>query len=59
MTVVDSTKLAIGILFGIVGAGVLIFSRGTRGFNQRKQAGALLLVGAAVFIAVGLGYLDL
>ena len=59
MTVVDNTKFAIGIVFALIGLVVLFMSRGTRGFGQRKQAGALFLVGAAVFIAVGLGLIDL
>ena len=59
MTIVDQTKFGIGILFALVGAGVLVVSRRERGFGQRRQLGALLLVGAAVFVSVGLGYLDL
>ncbi len=59
MEIVDSVKFGIGIVFALVGAAVLFTSRGTRGFTQRKQAGALLMVGAIVFVAVGLGYLDL
>jgi drug/metabolite transporter (DMT)-like permease len=59
MTIVDTTKFAIGILFAVVGIGILVVSRGQRGFGQRQQAGALLLVGAAVFVSVGLGWLDL
>jgi drug/metabolite transporter (DMT)-like permease len=59
MTVVDQTKFYLGIAFAVVGVIVLVLSRDTRGFNQRRQAGALFLVAAAVFVAVGLGYLDL
>jgi hypothetical protein len=59
MAIVDGTKFGIGILFLVVGLGILVLSRGTRGFDQRKQAGALFLVGAAVFISVGLGWLEL
>jgi drug/metabolite transporter (DMT)-like permease len=59
MEIVDTVKFAIGIVFALAGIGLLVVSRGTRGFNQRKQAGALLLVGAAVFVAIGLGLLDL
>jgi len=59
MEIVDTTKFAIGIVFALVGAAVLFLSRDARGFTQRKQAGALLLVGAVVFVAIGLGYLDL
>ena len=56
MHIVDQTKFLIGILLVLVGIGVLVTSRRTRGFGQRKQAGVLLLVVAALFIAIGLGY---
>lgn len=59
MEIVDSTKFAIGIAFALAGVIVLVVSRGTRGFGQRRQAGAMLLVAAAVFVAIGLGHLDL
>ena len=59
MTIVDNSKFVIGIVFAVLGVAVLVTSRGTRGFGQRKQAGALLLVGSAVFVAVGLGLIDL
>jgi drug/metabolite transporter (DMT)-like permease len=59
MEIVDSTKFAIGIVFAVLGVVVLVLARGTRGFNQRKQAGALFLVGSAVFLAIGLGLVDL
>ena len=59
MEIVDQTKFIIGIVFALIGVAVLIFSRSQRGFGQRKQAGALFLVGAVVFLAIGLGYLDL
>jgi hypothetical protein len=58
MEIVDQTKFVIGIVFALVGVGVLVFARSERGFGQRKQAGTLFLVGAVVFVAVGLGYLD-
>jgi drug/metabolite transporter (DMT)-like permease len=59
MEIVNPTKFAIAILFLVVGVAILWLSRGGRGFNQRKQAGALFLVGAAVFLSVGLGLVDL
>ena len=58
MEIVDTTKFAIGIAFAVIGLAVLVLSRGSRGFDQRRQAGALLLVGAAVFAGVGLGLID-
>jgi hypothetical protein len=59
MHIVDQTKLIIGIAFAVTGLGLFLSARGQRGFGQRKQAAALLLVAAAVFVAIGLGYLDL
>ena len=59
MTIVDQTKFIIGIVFAVIGIAVLVSSRGTRGFGQRKQAGVLFLIGALVFVAVGVGLLDL
>ena len=59
MTIVDNTKFIIGIVLAIVGIGVLLQARGTRGFGQRKQAGAMMIVAAGIFVALGLGYLDL
>jgi len=56
MHIVEQTKFLIGVLFAIIGIGILISSRRARGFSQRKQAGVLLLVAAAVLIATGLGY---
>lgn len=59
MEIVEPIKLAIGVAFGLVGIAVLYLARGTRGFGQRKQVGALLLVAALVFAGVGLGLIDL
>ena len=59
MEIVDQTKLLIGLVFALAGVAMLVLARGSRGFNQRKQAGALFLVAASVFVAVGLGWLDL
>ena len=59
MTIVDTTKFAIGIVMLLVGAAILFRTRGTRGFNQMKQAGALMLAASVFFVAIGLGYLDI
>jgi hypothetical protein len=45
--------------FAIAGAATLVFARGSRGFNQRRQAGVLFLIAAAVFVAVGLGLIEI
>ena len=58
MTIVDTTKFVIGIDFAVLGLAWLVTARGTRGFGQRRQAGAMFLFGAAVFVAVGLGLID-
>ena len=59
MEIVEPVRFVIGLVFGVVGAAVLVLARGSRGFNQRRQAGAMFLVAAAVFVAVGLGLIDL
>lgn len=59
MHVADQTKLILGIVFALIGIGVLVSARGSRGFGQRKQAGVLLLVAAIVFAAIGLGLIDI
>jgi sulfite exporter TauE/SafE len=56
MHIVDQTKFLIGVLFAVIGLGVLVSTRRTRGFGQRKQAGVLLLIAAILFLAIGLGY---
>jgi drug/metabolite transporter (DMT)-like permease len=56
MHIVEQTKFLIGVLFAVIGVFILVSSRRTRGFDQRKQAGVLLLIAAAIFIAIGLGY---
>jgi hypothetical protein len=43
----------------VLGIVVLVRARGQRGFNQTRQAGALMLLAGALFLAIGLGYLDL
>jgi len=58
MQIVDTVKFAIGIAFLAIGIVVLLRARGTRGFNQTRQAGTLFLIGGAVFVAIGLGYLN-
>ena len=56
MHIVDQMKFLIGILAAVIGIAVLVTSRRTRGFGQRKQTAALLLFVAVIFIAAGLGY---
>ena len=59
MTIVDMTKFVIGIVFALLGVAVLVASRSERGFGQRKQAGALFLVGAVALVAIGLGLIEI
>ena len=58
MEIVDQTKFAIGIGAALIGLAILFFSRGSRGFERRRQTGALFLIAAAVFVARGLGLID-
>lgn len=55
MTVADPLRLAIGIVFVLLGIVMFVVSRGTKGFNQRRQAGALAIAGGAFFLVTGLG----
>ena len=59
MEIVDQTKFVIGIVFALAGVAMLIYTRRSRGFNQRKQAGILFIIAAIVFVAVGLGLIDI
>lgn len=59
MHIVDQTKFIIGVAFAVLGLAILVSSRRTRGFGQRKQAGTLMLVAAVVFLGTGLGYIDI
>jgi uncharacterized membrane protein len=55
VTIVDPLKFGIGIVFLIAGLAMLFLSRGERGLGQKRQIGGLLVIGAGVFLAVGLG----
>ena len=57
MTIVDSMKFGIGIAFLLAGLVALWLGRGERGLGQKRQIGALLVIGAGAFFAVGLGLL--
>ena len=59
MEIVEPIRFVIGIVFAVVGVAVLVLARGSRGFNQRRQIGAMCLLAAIAFVAVGLGQLDL
>ena len=55
MTITDTTKFAIGIAFAVAGVAALVMARRSRGFDQKKQAGALMVGAAILFVAMGLG----
>lgn len=55
MTVVDPLKFGLGLAFLAAGLVALWLGRGERGLGQKRQIGGLLVVGAGVFMAVGLG----
>ena len=59
MDIVNMLKFGIGIVLLLLGVIVLWRARGGRGFNQMKQAGALMVAAGLIFLAIGLGYLDL
>lgn len=56
MHIVDTLKFAIGIACLVIGLGILVYVRGSRGFNQSRQTAALLLIGGAIFVAIGFGF---
>jgi uncharacterized membrane protein len=59
MTIVDTTKFIGGLVLLVLGLVVLWRARKTRRFNEKKQGGVLMLAASAVFIAMGLGKLNL
>ena len=59
MHIVSTAKFVIGIVFLLLAAGLFLRTRGQRGFGQHRQAAALCLVAAGIFLAIGLGWLDL
>ena len=59
MEIVDTTKFAIGVAFALAGVAMLVLFRRERGFSQKKQAGAMLLIAAGLFVGIGLGLVNL
>jgi hypothetical protein len=59
MHVVDMTRFAIGVGFIPLGLALLWVARGERGFGQRKQLGLLFLAAAGLFMAKGMGWINL
>ena len=55
MVIVDPLKFGIGVVFLLVGLAVLWLGRSERGLGQKRQIGGLLVIGAGVFMAVGMG----
>jgi hypothetical protein len=58
MQIVSMTRFVIGIIFLILAAALLVRARGQRGFSPPRQAAALSLVAAGIFLAVGLGLVN-
>jgi hypothetical protein len=58
MHIVSMVKFVVGVVLLGTGAVLLFVARGQRGFNQTRQAGTLMLVAGAAFLAIGLGLLD-
>jgi len=56
MQIVNTLKFAAGIVALVICIVVLVRSRGTRGFNQTRQVGAILLVAGVIFVAIGFGF---
>ena len=58
MQIVSMTRFVVGLVFLILAAALFVRARGQRGFSQHRQAAALSLIAAGLFLAVGLGWLD-
>jgi cytochrome c biogenesis protein CcdA len=58
MEIVEPIRFGVGIVLLIVGAAFLWQARGTRGFGQKRQTGAVMLAGGALLVALGLGLID-
>jgi NADH:ubiquinone oxidoreductase subunit 2 (subunit N) len=56
MHIVSMVKFVIGVVLLLGGGGVLVSTKSQRGFNQTKQAGVLMLLVGAVFVAIGFGF---
>ena len=59
MHIVNMTKFVIGLIFLAVAAALLFRARGQKGLSPPRQAAALSLLAAGIFIAVGMGWLNL
>jgi hypothetical protein len=55
MHIVDTLKFCVGIVALLIAIVVLVRARGTRGFNQTRQVGAILLFAGILFVAIGFG----
>ena len=58
MHIVNMTKFVIGLVFLALAAILFVRARGERGLGQYRQAGALSLIAAGIFTAIGLGWLS-
>ena len=58
MHIANLAKFIIGIVFLIMAIGLFFHARGQRGFSQTRQVAALSLVASGVFLAVGMGWLN-
>jgi drug/metabolite transporter (DMT)-like permease len=56
MEIVNPLKFVVGLVFLAIAVVMLVRARGTRGFNQNRQAGVLFLLGGAFFVAMGFGF---
>ena len=59
MHIVHMTRFVIGLVFLVLAIGLFVYTRRERGFGQLRQAALLCLVAAGVFLAIGLGWLNL
>jgi len=56
MDIVNMPKFAIGIVLLLIGIVILVRTRATSGFSAPRQLAAIIMVGGALFVAIGFGF---
>ena len=59
MEIVEPIRFIAGLALLAIGLLMLWQARGTRGFNQHRQAGMVALAGGGLLVALGLGYIQI
>ena len=59
MEIAEPIRFVAGLALLAVGVAFLWNARGTRGFNQHRQAAMVALAGGGLLVALGLGYIQI